>query len=43
MKRVGLMCVLVLGLTGCTTSEETESIKKDRDEVETIEVTTSPE
>ncbi|WP_214749728.1 hypothetical protein [Exiguobacterium sp. s189] len=43
MKRIGLMCVLVLGLTGCTTSEETKSIKKDRDEVETIEVTTSPE
>ncbi|MDA5560309.1 hypothetical protein PJK55_06130 [Exiguobacterium sp. MMG028] len=24
MRRIGLMCVLVLGLTGCTTSEETE-------------------
>ncbi|WP_215142065.1 hypothetical protein [Exiguobacterium qingdaonense] len=43
MKRIGAMCVLVLGLTGCTTSEETGSVKKDRDEVETIEVTTSPE
>ncbi|WP_337873593.1 hypothetical protein [Exiguobacterium sp.] len=43
MRRIGVMCVLVLGLTGCTTSEETKSIKKDRDEVETIEVTTSPE
>ena len=36
------MCSCI-GLTGCTTSEETKSIKKDRDEVETIEVTTSPE
>lgn len=43
MRRIGVICVLVLGLTGCTTSEETKSIKKDRDEVETIEVTTSPE
>ena len=43
MRRIGIVCVLVLGLTGCTTSEETKSIKKDRDEVETIEVTTSPE
>ncbi|MCM3280758.1 hypothetical protein M3591_09455 [Exiguobacterium sp. MER 193] len=43
MKRIGIVCVLVLGLAGCTTSEETKSIKKDRDEVETIEVTTSPE
>lgn len=43
MRRIGIMCVFVLGLIGCTTSEETKSIKKDRDEVETIEVTTSPE
>lgn len=43
MRRIGVMCVLVLGLVGCTPSEETKSIKKDRDEVETIEVTTSPE
>lgn len=43
MRRLRVICVLMLGLAGCTTSEETKSIKKDRDEVETIEVTTSPE
>lgn len=43
MRRIGIVCVLVLGLAGCTPSEETESIEKDIGEVETIEVTTSPE
>lgn len=43
MRRIGVMCVLVLGLTGCTTSEETKSVEKDIEEVETIDLTTSPE
>lgn len=42
MRRIGIVCVLVLGLAGCTPSEETESIEKDIEEVETIEVTTQP-
>lgn len=41
MKRVGLMCVLVLGLTGCTTSEETE-VGTDIVEIETSEVAQAP-
>ena len=43
MRRIGVMCVLVLGLTGCTTSEETKAVEKDIEEVETIDLTTSPE
>lgn len=42
MRRIGIVYVLVLGLVGCTPSEGTESIEKDTEEVETIEVTTPP-
>lgn len=41
MKRIGLMCVLVLGLTGCTTSEEKE-VGTDIVEIETSEVAQAP-
>ncbi|WP_214785292.1 hypothetical protein [Exiguobacterium sp. s183] len=36
MRRIGVMCVLVLGLTGCTTSEETED-GTDIEKIETSE------
>ena len=41
MKRIGLMCVLVLGLTGCTTSEEKE-VGTDIEKIETSEVSQAP-
>ena len=41
MKRIGLMCVLVLGLTGCTTSEEKE-VGTDIEKIETGEMSQAP-
>lgn len=41
MKRIGLMCVLVLGLTGCTTSEE-KKVGTDIEKIETSEMSQAP-
>lgn len=41
MKRIGLMCVLVLGLTGCTTLEE-KKVGTDIEKIETSEMSQAP-
>lgn len=42
MKRIGVLGVLLLCLTGCSTPEETESVETDIEKIETSEVSQAP-